>query len=128
MEIYLLKLSTIFLVVRIRTNLTSDFGDVSLPEANIPTPSTPFSFNLINENFVLHQLLSIPCVPKLEIFYFDSKLLRLAAPLISPLLTHVYNLSLYSGALTVDWKTARVTPIYKNNGHKMTPVTTDQSL
>ena len=105
----------------IGTNLTSDFGDFSLPEANIPTPTTPFSFTLINENFVLHQLLCLPCVPKLDILDFDIKLLRLAAPLISPLLTHVYNLSLYSGTLPVDWKTSRVTPIYKNNGHKNDP-------
>ena len=93
MEIYLLKLSMFF--SSIGTNLTSDFGEGSLPEADIPTPTAPFSFTPINENFVLHQLLCLPCVSKLDIFDFDTELLRLAAPLISPLLTHVYNLSLY---------------------------------
>ena len=49
-------------------------------------PLTPFSDTTINENSVLHQLLHLTCLPKLDILNFDSKLLRLAAPLISPLL------------------------------------------
>ena len=46
----------------------------------------------------------------------DSFLLRLAAPIIAPSLTYMVNLSLSSGTLPTDLKTARVTPIFKNKG------------
>ena len=52
---------------------------------------------------------------------FDTKLLRFVAPIIAPLLTHVFNLSLFSGFLPQDWKLARVTPIYKGKNDKDDP-------
>ena len=46
----------------------------------------------------------------------DNKLLRLASPIIAPLLCHIFNLSLCNGIVPSDWKLARVTPIYKGQG------------
>ena len=46
----------------------------------------------------------------------DSKLLRLASPIIAQVIAHIFNFSLALGILPADWKLARVTPIYKNIG------------
>ena len=51
----------------------------------------------------------------------DAKLLRLASPAIAYSLTHIFNLSICQGVLPADWKTARVTPIFKNKGDKSDP-------
>ena len=47
-----------------------------------------------------------------DILEFDSKLLKLSAYVICPYLTCLFNLSLQQKLVPVDWKTARVTPIY----------------
>ena len=44
-----------------------------------------------------------------------------AAPIIAPLLTHIFNLSLFSELLPQDWKLARITPIYKGKTDKDDP-------
>ena len=46
----------------------------------------------------------------------DNKLLRLASPLIAPVLIHIFNLSLAQGHIPKDLKLARVTSVYKNCG------------
>ena len=70
-----------------------------------------FEFNEINVNFVLHELLHLPLKSSHDILTIDYKLLRLSSPIIAPLLTHIFNLSLAQGILPVDLKTALVTPI-----------------
>ena len=49
------------------------------------------------------------------------KFLRLASPIIAPLLCHIFNLSLCNGIVPSDWKLARVTPIYKGQGETTHP-------
>ena len=51
----------------------------------------------------------------------DNKLLRLASPLIAPVLAHIFNLSLAEGHIPKDWKLARVTPVFKNCGSQEDP-------
>ena len=101
--------------------LTRDFGDLNIPECNIDTPSVSFSFICIDVNFVLRELLQLSKESKLDVLKFDTKLLRFAAPIIAPLLTHIFNLSLFSGLLPQDWKLARITPIYKGKNDKDDP-------
>ena len=55
------------------------------------------------------------------IFYFDTKLLRLSAALLTPLITHIFNLSLCLGTIPNEFKLAKITPIYKRNGSKSDP-------
>ena len=43
-----------------------------------------------------------------------AKMLRIAADVIAPSLTHIFNLSLSTGIFVDDWKNARVTPIHKD--------------
>ena len=77
-----------------------------------------FEFNEINVNFVLHELLHLPFKSSHDILTIDCKLLRLSSPIIAPLLSHIFNLSLAQGILPVDLKTALVTPVFKNKGYK----------
>ena len=46
----------------------------------------------------------------------DIVLLKESAPYISKSLANVINASLESGVFEQDWKNARVTPVYKDDG------------
>ena len=54
----------------------------------------------------------------LDVLDIDTKLLKIASPFIAPSLTHVYNLSLYNGVVPNDFKKARITPVFKNEGDR----------
>ena len=99
-------------------HLTEDFGDLVLPQLDILV-QTNFSFHEINSNFMLNELLKLSLVLKMDFLGFDSKLLHLSSLLIAPLLRHIFNLSLFSGNVPQDFKTARVTPIYKGQGSQL---------
>ena len=51
----------------------------------------------------------------------DCILLKATAPYISLSLPHVINLTIIEGVLPPDFKTARVTPIYKGQGSLTEP-------
>lgn len=48
-----------------------------------------------------------------------AKILKLLASIISPSLTHIFNLSLTTGICVDDWKHARVTPIFKEGDRRL---------
>ena len=72
-------------------------------------------------NSVLKELLDLPMKTGLDIIDMDHKLLRLSSPIISPIITHIFNLSLAQGMLPTDWKIAKVTPIFKGKGSNFDP-------
>ena len=45
----------------------------------------------------------------------SSKIIKIAAPVISDSLTLIFNLSITLSCLPDEWKTARVIPLYKND-------------
>ena len=59
-------------------------------------------------NVVTFSILKLSLNPKLDFLNFDSRLLRLSAPLIAPLLSHIFNLSLCIGNIPQDLKLARI--------------------
>ena len=87
----------------------------------ISATNLKFEFLQINTDFVFHELIRLPLHSKQDLLNFDSKLLRLAAPIIAPILTHLFNLSLFHGTLPNDWKLACITPIYKGKGDNTDP-------
>ena len=100
--------------------LAANFGDLVLPEINVTT-NIQFNFTQINPNFILQELLKLPSLPKMDFLQFDNKLLHLSSPLISPILAHIFNLSLATGDVPADFKIAGVTPIFKGKGSKSEP-------
>ena len=100
--------------------LTKPFVDPSFSVFNLDFPST-FEFIKLNSEFVFKELNKLPLSFKLDLRNFDCKLLRIAAPLLAPLITHIFNLSLCSGIVPDDFKIAKITPIYKGTGSKIDP-------
>ena len=90
-----------------------------LPDLSFLNIKNEFNFLEIEVNFVLREVLSLSL--KTSLINMDNKLLHLSAPAIAPSLTHIFNLSLYQGLLSSDWKIARVTPMFKNKGDKSDP-------
>ena len=43
-------------------------------------------------------------------------MMKVGSIAIAPSLTIMFNLSIYSGEIPIDWKCAKVTPIYKGKG------------
>ena len=66
----------------------------------------------------MKHLLCLPNRSNNDILESESKLLKLYAYVICPYLTCLFNLSLQQKLVSVDWKTARVTPIYKGKGSR----------
>ena len=70
-------------------NLTEKFGDVILPELEANPDSCSFEFIIVNQNDILQELLHVHLSNKASLdIEMDNKLLRLASPLIAPVLTH----------------------------------------
>ena len=65
---------------------------------------------------IVTYLRSLPNRSNNDILGTDIVLLKESAPYISTSLANVINKSLESGVFEQDWKNARVTPIYKDDG------------
>ena len=83
-----------------------------------PSSIHTFHFDVITSESVMKHLLGLPNRSNNDILEFDSKLLKLSAHVIYPYLTGLFNLSLQQKLVPVDWKTARVTPVYKGKGSR----------
>ena len=77
-----------------------------------------FQFVDISPDDVLKFINSFDNESSTDVLGFESKLLKLSALVISPLLTRIFNSSLSHGDVPSDWKFSRVTPIYKGKGEK----------
>ena len=101
--------------------LTSNFGQLELPNFELNSELPGLSFVVINSNDILKELLKLPLKPKMDFLNFDNKLLGISSPLIAPLLAHIFNLSLCSGIIPDDFKKSCITPIYKGCGSRSEP-------
>ena len=101
--------------------LTSNFGQLELPNFEVNSELPGLSFVVINSNDILKELLKLPLKPKMGFVNFENKLLRISSPLIAPLLAHIFNLSLCSGIIPDDFKKSCITPIYKGSGSRSEP-------
>ena len=77
-----------------------------------------FKFTSINKHSILKFLENLPNKSNTDVIGFDAKLLRIAAKVISPLVTYMFNDFLAHGCVLDDWKTACITPLYKGKGNK----------
>lgn len=72
----------------------------------------------ITQRRVVELLLSIPTHKATGDDGISAKLLRIAAPAISPSLSKLLNLCLSTKTFPAAWKVAKVTPVFKGNGSK----------
>ena len=75
-----------------------------------------FKFIDVQRNDLINLLLSLSDKTGMDILGFDRRLVRLAGEHIVDSLLCIINDSLSNGTFPDDWKLARVTPVYKNNG------------
>ena len=79
-----------------------------------------FEFSEIDPSRVLNLLLKVDIARATGLDQISNKVLKLAAPIIYRQLTDLFNLSVRSGVFPVDWKLAKVSPIYKT-GERIDP-------
>ena len=75
--------------------------------------SPSFHFTYVPVENVLMTLRRLKVSKSSGFDKIPAKMLRIAADIIAPSLTYIFNLSLSTGEFVDDWKIARVTPIHK---------------
>ena len=80
-----------------------------------------FDFPLITEHTVMRCLRRLPPSKSSGCSVLSHRVLRETAPAVCTSLTYLYNLSIKTGTFPNDWKTAVVTPIFKNRGKTENP-------
>ena len=83
-----------------------------------PKTDKRFSFSVIQEQHVKKAFLKLCNNSNIDILGFDSKLLSIAVDVVTPVITKMFNASVIHAVIPDDWKTARVTPVYKSKGDK----------
>ena len=100
-------------VTRLSPNNVNTY--LKLPDSNSPS----FHFTYIPVENVLMTLRHLKVFKSTGIDKIPAKMLRIAADVIAPSLTYIFNLSLSTGEFMDDWKNARVTPIYKDGNRQI---------
>ena len=73
-----------------------------------------FSFQWINVQKVIKLLKAIDVGKATGLDKIPNRLLKIAADVVAPSLTGIFNQSLVTGIFPSDWKMAKVSPIFKN--------------
>ena len=72
-----------------------------------------FTFKGVTDEYVLEYLSSLPDKKATGVDDISSKLLKISAKEVSPIITFLVNKSLHTGIFPNKWKKARVCPIFK---------------
>ena len=80
----------------------------------VKTSDRVFSFERINVQEVVNLVKGINGGKATGLDNISCKLLKIAADVVAPSLTCIFNQSLLTGIYPSDWKLAKVTPIFKN--------------
>ena len=83
-----------------------------------PSSIHDFTFVAVTEEDVLKYLSLLESKSKNDVLGMDSSLLYVSRFVIVSFLTELFNISIRMGVVPVDWKKARVTPVYKGSGSK----------
>ena len=77
-----------------------------------------FNFSDISIEDVLSTLKHLQTSKSTGLDNIPAKMLKIAAHVIAPSLTYIFNLSVSTGIFVDDWKDARVNPVYKEGCHR----------
>ena len=96
-------------------NLANNIGKSSInPIQYLKSPNSVFSFNEIDIGKVRQLLNQINTKKSPGLDNLPGNLLKIAADIVAPSLTRIFNTSLCTGIYPNDWKLARVVPIFKS--------------
>jgi hypothetical protein len=84
-----------------------------VPPEIVPTEN-PFTMQLIDTEFVKKELGSMDINKSTGMDGIPSRLLKAGSSEICRALTHIFNRTVVTGTIPSEWKTARVTPIFKD--------------
>ena len=76
-----------------------------------------FKFKSLFEEDVLAFINKLPSETNVDILGYDSCILKLSSEIICSSLTILFNMSLYNGEISNEWKKARVTPVFTLSLH-----------
>ena len=82
--------------------------------------SAIFKLGLMSESFVLKQIGQMSISKATGLDGISVKLLKLADKSIVSVLTYILNMSICTGEVPVEWKEARVVPIFKSGDRECT--------
>jgi len=95
-------------------SLASEIPPVSIDFSDYINPvSYAFTLTETSIDTVLKLINSLPLNKACGLDGISCRLLKEAAPIVAPFLTHIINLSITTGIFPDEWKLARVSPIYK---------------
>ena len=95
-------------------SLASEIPPVSIDFSDYINPvSYAFTLTETSIDTVLKLINSLPLNKACGLDGISCRLLKEAAPIVAPSLTHIINLSITTGIFPDEWKLARVSPIYK---------------
>jgi hypothetical protein len=86
---------------------------------NISRSSTIFAFSEIGVEEVTAGLRNLKISKTTDIDTIPSRALKIAADIIAPSITWIFNLSLQTGIFVDAWKKAWVSPIYKSGDRRL---------
>ena len=81
-----------------------------------PKSMYTFRFKEITHVDIEQYFVSLSSKANNDLLDFDIRLIKYAAPFISESLSRIINDSLLQGRVDMDWKRARVSPVYKGEG------------
>ena len=82
-------------------------------------PDEKFIFQPVNVETVYRLIIKLTISKATGVDDISAKVLKAAAPAIAEPLTRIFNMSIASGKFPMEWKAARLTPIFKKGQRSM---------
>ena len=98
----------------IEGTLSSHFDCSTLPKVLTPKVNHDFVLEEVSSSFVRKELLQIKSTKVTGLDGISARLLKDAALEVSEPITYIINLTISTSTIPSEWKTAKVTPIYKS--------------
>lgn len=98
----------------IASELCRHFVGSSMPKVLTPRTDQDFILKEVNTDFVRQELQKFKSSKATGIDQIPARLLKDAAPEIAKPIAYLVNLTISSGVIPLEWKEAKVTPIFKS--------------
>ena len=82
-------------------------------------PDEKFIFQPVNVEILYRLITKLTISKATGVNDISAKVLKAAAPAIAAHLTRIFNMSIASGKFPMEWKAARLTPIFKKGQRSM---------